>query len=173
MKRKTALRSRLPSKRTNGSQGNLGAGNRVSRAGKKIKKPSTKTLKKKAWREFSIFIRTRDADDHGMVRCITCPTVAHWKLMQAGHFLRGRLNANLFDKRGCWAQCYACNIGRDGNVVEYYEVMLSTFGRETIKELKAQNQITHKWGPTELQAIYEFYKSLNDLNPLVHEKGGF
>lgn len=140
------------------------------RKSKKPKRPKKKTdgqLKKLVWKEFSIFIRTRDADENGLVTCTTCPTNAHWKLQQAGHFVRGRLNANLFDPRGCHAQCMPCNIYRQGNVVVYYKFMLATYGQSVIDELVEQNNKTHKWEAGQLQGLLDFYRGMNKANPLL------
>lgn len=93
--------------------------------------------------------------------------------MQAGHFLRGRLNANLFDERGTNEQCYACNVGRDGNVVEYYEWMLVNHGKPVIDELRQKNNVTHKWIPGELAELLERYRGLNASNPLTRKVGDF
>lgn len=87
--------------------------------------------------------------------------------MQAGHFLRGRLNSNLFDERGTNEQCYACNVGRDGNVVEYYEWMLEHHGKAVIDEMRRKNNVTHKWEPGELQELLNRYTALNAANPLI------
>lgn len=141
-------------------------------AKKKGKRLTTSQLKKKAWVQFSIFIRTRRADAEGMVKCCTCVLVKPWKEMQAGHFLRGRLNANLFDERGVNEQCYGCNVGRDGNVVEYYVWMLANHGQAVIDELRTKNNVTHKWEPGELRGLFEKYRDLNKLNPLLREGNG-
>lgn len=133
----------------------------------KKKRLTTGQLKKRAWKEFSVFVRTRDAREDGMNRCITCGCFYHWKVLHAGHFIRGRLNSNLFDERGCWAQCYGCNVGRQGNVVVYYKFMLAKYGQAVIDELMRQNDQTHKWAPGELQGIWEKYQALNEANPLV------
>jgi hypothetical protein len=137
---------------------------------KRKKKLTTGQWKKKAWREFSVWVRANDATrDLGLERCVTCGTVKHWKELHAGHFIRGRLNANLFDERGCHPQCYGCNVGKQGEVVVYYKWMLARYGQEVIDDLLAQNNKTHKWLPGELQGIYEKYKALNDLNPLLKD----
>lgn len=137
---------------------------------KKVRRVKISTLKRKAWVEFSIFIRTKGADENGFNTCVTCGERKPWKELQAGHFIRGRLNANLFDERGVWPQCYSCNVGAQGNVVLYYKVMLAKFGQDTIDELIAQNNKTRKWLPGELQALFEKYRNLNAANPLVKEK---
>jgi hypothetical protein len=136
----------------------------------KKKRLTTGQWKKKAWKEFSLWVRTRGADEAGINKCVTCGASSHWKWLHAGHFIRGRLNSNLFDERGCWAQCYSCNVGRQGHVVVYYKFMLAKFGQEVIDELMRQNDQTHKWLPGELQSIWEKYKALNAENPLLRDE---
>lgn len=134
----------------------------------KRKKLTDGQLKKRVWKEFSIFIRTRGADDNGFNRCVTCNGGPwHWKDLQAGHFLRGRLNANLFSELGVWPQCYACNVGRDGNVVVYYKFMLAEHGQQVIDDLIEQNNHTRKWQAGELDFLLAKYKALNAANPLI------
>lgn len=133
------------------------------------KKPTDGQLKRRVWKEFSIFIRTRGADSDGMNECVTCGRRLHWKELQAGHFVRGRLNANLFDPRGVQPQCYQCNIHFQGNVIKYYKWMLANFGQAVIDELEAQNNVTRKWQGGELQHLLDFYKGMNKSNLLVLE----
>lgn len=132
----------------------------------KKKRVSVSSLKKKAWAEFSIFIRTRGANTEGMNRCVTCDVKKHWRELQAGHFIAGRLNSNLFDERGCHPQCSLCNVIKAGNGPMYYKFMLKTYGQEAIDELLAQNKQTKKWLPGELEALLEKYSALNKQNPL-------
>lgn len=133
----------------------------------KKKRVSVSSLKKRAWAEFSIYVRTRGANAEGMNRCITCQTEKHWQELQAGHFIAGRLNSNLFDERGCHAQCYSCNVGKHGNGVMYYRFMQRTYGEQVIEELIRQNDQTKKWLPGELVSIRERYFALNQQNPLI------
>ena len=129
------------------------------------KKTDTITIwKKKAWKAFSMFIRLRDRiEEDGYpidyCRCCTCGDIKPWKQMQAGHFLPGRKNSNLFREDGCHAQCYACNVPRNGNGVEYYEFMLRTYGPEKITELKHNNTLTVKYTVDDLKGIYETYRT--------------
>jgi len=139
---------------------------RTSRKGKP-KQPKTSALKKKAWTQFSIFIRTRGADSEGFNVCVTCRIKKYWRDLQAGHFIQGRHNANLFDERGTNPQCYSCNVGRYGAAVLYYKWMLAHYGQEVIDELLEQNQQTRKWQAGELEALLAKYTALNEANPLI------
>lgn len=141
------------------------------KAKKRPKKLTDGQLKKRVWREFSVFVRLRGADDQGFNVCVTCGTRRFWKDLQAGHFIRGRLNANLFDERGCNPQCYVCNIHFQGNVVIYYKWMLEHHGQEVIDALLVQNVGTKKWRGGELQALLDHYKAINEANPLASMTG--
>lgn len=134
---------------------------------KRAKKVSDGKLKKRVWKEFSIFIRTRRADEDGLVLCVTCGSQHHWKAVDAGHFLAGRYNSNLFDERGCNEQCKYCNGPRSSNAALYYKWMLANHGQDVIDELILQNDQTRKWLPGELQALLDHYRSINASNPLT------
>ena len=49
-------------------------------------------LKKKLDKIFSEFIRRRNADHLGRVKCFTCGVEKHWKEQQAGHFQLNRVD---------------------------------------------------------------------------------
>lgn len=132
-------------------------------AHKKVKKESVSTWKKKAWTQVSLFVRQRDADEDGMVRCCSCPNVRHWKQGDAGHFIDGRGNANLYDVRGIHFQCKPCNGSFKnqgiGNVKENYRLfMLERYGQAVIDELEAQNNTTKQFTVQELKQLVETYK---------------
>lgn len=111
---------------------------------------SLKTLKTKAWKLFSEYIRRKYADDSGYVACVTCGSVAHWKQMQAGHFIPGRCNSILFEENGVHPQCRRCNYN-EGNGPEYYIFMEKTYGKDEIDRLRALRHQTVKLSP----AFYE------------------
>jgi len=95
--------------------------------------------KAKAWREFSRYIRLRDAvlttGTTEYAKCVTCGKTFAIERMHAGHFLPGRTNAILFDERGVHAQCIACNIYAAGRQAEYYLYMLGRYGQTVIDDL--------------------------------------
>jgi hypothetical protein len=113
-------------------------------------KQTLKSVKKKAWTEFSIYIRTRDClittgcAFWGL--CITCGKRYHIKLLQAGHFVAGRHNGNLFSEKGTHAQCYNCNINLKGNSLEYRRKIIEIYGTGSDIELEkeAENIVQYK-----------------------------
>ena len=127
-----------------------------------MKKKSIRTMKKKVWHEFSKFIRLRDClkttglKDYG--NCITCGQVVPRSLLQAGHFIIGRHNANLFSERGVNAQCYNCNINLKGNTLEYRRKIIEMYGEGADIELEKEDRETKKFTIPELEELLEYYK---------------
>ena len=114
-----------------------------------MKKKTVSSVKKIAWAVFSHYIRLRDCllttgcASFGL--CITCGKRYHFKLLQAGHFISGRHNANLFSERGTHAQCYNCNINLRGNTLEYRRKIIEMYGEGTDEELEAENKRDKKF----------------------------
>lgn len=108
---------------------------------------------------FSQFIRMRDADWKGYIKCVTCRKYIFWKASDAGHFLPGRKNIILFDERQVHAQCGRCNRFRAGNWDKYYAVMKEKHGQEVIDELIALNNQMKEWKLAELKEKLNHYQS--------------
>jgi len=116
--------------------------------------------KKKAWAEFSRFVRVRDCLlTTGMPfsgRCITCERQFHISYLQAGHCIPGRTNAKLFDKELVFAQCAYCNIIKHGEKKKYEAKMIERYGEKGFEEkIIAAKQIIPNM---DFKAITEEYK---------------
>jgi hypothetical protein len=82
--------------------------------------PSLPTLNKKLWKIFSEYIRRKDADENGMVKCIACGALKHWKEIHAGHYIPKSISLALrFDEVNVNPQCVGCNMFRHGNLTQY------------------------------------------------------
>jgi len=135
-------------------------------SGDQMKKRETvSSMKKKAWKEFSKFVRLRDAIETTKTKthakCISCgKTYPAFGVgcLQAGHFIPGRRALNLFDERGCHAQCYHCNHHLTGNWPRYYDAMVKKYGKKVIEALKKQDKQNHTWSVSELTEIRDKYK---------------
>lgn len=107
----------------------------------------------------SIYIRMRDADDNGNVKCVTCPEVGHWKTFDCGHFIpRGKL-ATKYNEINSHQQCPTCNRLKDGNLHKYEIFIRATYGFEAVEQLKSESRKTVKWMPHEIQEMIEEFKS--------------
>lgn len=124
-------------------------------------KETIKYWKKKAWKEFSWFIRNRGSFD-GYNNCCTCGANHEVKRLQGGHFVPGRHPIILFDERNCHPQCYNCNVNLKGNPRKYDLFMKKRYGQEVIDELdKLDGKTTDKkW--FDYKEIYEKYKKINE-----------
>lgn len=122
----------------------------------KQKKPSVAKLKKKADVVWSQYIRLRDSDRNGMVKCISCDTVKHWKEMQNGHFVTRGVNSLRYDEQNCNGQCVACNMFKSGNLFEYGRQLDLKYGDGTAEALHARRFETHKLKIDELEDIIRY-----------------
>lgn len=122
------------------------------------KTESVSSLKKKAWKLMSEYIRRRDSDWKGFAKCCTCGVIKPWKEQQAGHFLGGRRNSILFDTRNIHAQCSGCNLFKQGNTVKYFRFMQAKYGDEVIEELERLDRIDKQFTPKELKDLIEEIK---------------
>ena len=135
------------------------------------KKHGLRYWKKKAWDEFSKYVRLRDAikTTHTKDRVICCTCGKEYPAfgvgcVQAGHFVPGRGNAILFEENGCHAQCFNCNIRKKGAWPEYMEFMLREYGREEVDRLLALDKTVRKYNPVELEELRDKYREMyNDL----------
>ncbi len=84
----------------------------------KVKKPSITSLKSKADKVFSIYIRTKYSKD-GFGACYTCGKILEFKKTQCGHFVSRVYLATRYDERNCRIQCAGCNIWGHGKPVEF------------------------------------------------------
>ncbi len=129
---------------------------------KKKTRQKLSTVKKQTWVIFSKYIRLREClrttgcSSWGL--CFTCDKRLHIKLLQAGHFIAGRHNANLFSEKGVHAQCYNCNINLKGNTLEYRRRIIKLYGEGIDIELEKQDNEIKKYSIPELIELQEIYK---------------
>ena len=125
---------------------------------RKSKRDSISSLKKKAWNLLSKAIRLEAADKNGICKCVTCDQKKPWKEIQAGHLVSGRTNGVLFDERGIFPQCYACNVCRQGMGAEYTLFIIENYGQGLVDELIQKRRETVRFTKTELKEMIEGYK---------------
>lgn len=108
---------------------------------KVTKKPD---LKAKLDKIFSEYIRLRDADNNGMVRCISCMKIDHWKNVDCGHFVNRGHTSTRYNEKNCNAQCRKCNRFDEGNNIGYARGLVRKYGQQVIEELEIlKHQASH------------------------------
>jgi hypothetical protein len=131
---------------------------------KKKLKPLNK-LEALLWTHFSIYVRTKDADFQGFVKCYTCGRRIHWKEAQAGHYIKRSYKALKFDERNVKPQDARCNLYLDGNQDEFANHLELDYGHGVLQELKALKYQEKRFTRIELNALIEHYKNLNAQRP--------
>jgi NAD-dependent SIR2 family protein deacetylase len=97
-----------------------------------------------AWRNFSAYIRARDAlattGTLEYCKCITCGHVKPIAEMDAGHMIGGRRAGILFDESMVFAQCQTCNRTNGGEYQAFKREMISRNGEEWYAEKERQKR---------------------------------
>lgn len=128
-------------------------------------KSTTASLKKKAWKILSEFIRRSYSDRNGFCRCYTCEKVLDWKTdAQAGHAIGGRRGAVLLDPEIIRPQCVGCNVFGRGNYPIFTTKLIKEKGMDWWEGKLEQSRQVRKWTRSELEEFIETYKEkLNAL----------
>ncbi len=108
------------------------------------------TLRRKAWKLFSKYIRERDKNI-----CFTCGGYAN----QAGHFVHK--DSLDYNEMNIHAQCTRCNLYLSGNQIEYTLRMIDKYGRDRVEELRARRHEVHHWTVGELEGLIEKYSEIS------------
>jgi hypothetical protein len=117
------------------------------------------SLYKKAKTEFQKYVRMRDADDNGWVRCCTCNTAHRWNDCDGGHFIPANATASTtYDERNCHAQCSRCNHFKSGNLIEYTLFMQSKYGNDVVHELREKSKEIKKYKTFDYKEMIAQYK---------------
>lgn len=107
---------------------------------------------------FSRFIRLRDANKHGVIKCIDCGGTAHWTEVDCGHFVpRGRLSVR-WEEKNCAAQLKACNGPFLGRQYEFGKGLDERWGQGTADTMIEAGHQTKKWTSEELEKLIVHYK---------------
>ena len=109
---------------------------------KKEKKKKKVNYKEKLWKIFSQYIRLRDADDRGYVRCISSGKVMFWADCDAGHYIAK--NAGLFfyfNEENVYAQSPYDNRYLHGNLLGYRRGLINRGLEDIADKLEYQGAI--------------------------------
>lgn len=113
-----------------------------------------------AWKYFSLYIRLRDCVEttghREWGKCITCGKTFNFKELQCGHAIGGRGNSILLDEDLCSAQCYACNICRNGEHGRFALKLIDKYDREWYEEalIRSKQPKPMKKSDWEEQAVF-------------------
>ena len=115
-------------------------------------------LKKKLDVLFSQYIRRRNADHLGRVKCFTCGVEKHWKEQQAGHFQSRSHHSTRWDEVNVQVQCIKCNMYRQGEQYKFGMYLDQRFGDGTAEELEYRAKTIVKLNRVDYEEAIERYK---------------
>lgn len=103
---------------------------------------SSNTTQKKLDALFSKFIRQRDADKNGLIKCCACGVLVPWEDSDCSHFVSRQYLYTRYDERNCHASCRKCNRFLEGNKESYSLFLIRKYGPSIFEELNE-----NKWKP--------------------------
>ena len=115
-------------------------------------------LKAKLWNECKRIVRQRYQQPDGAWRCYTCDSrIDQPRNAHTGHFIPSSVCSTemRYDLDNLRVQCYACNIHRSGNWVEFEKRLKKEKGKNFPDTLKSRNESTK--GAMYREDWYEMY----------------
>lgn len=125
------------------------------------KRISFSALEKKLDKEFSDYVRRKDADEGGTVDCVSCGGLFHWREVDAGHFIKRQHRYTRWDERNVKPQCRRDNHFMGGRQDDFAAAIIKEQGQETFEELMQLKYQTKKHSRSEIEEMIEKYKALN------------
>jgi len=123
------------------------------------KKPSRKSIVKKLDKVFSQYIRRRFAVNE-IAKCVTCGKQAHWKELQAGHFMSRKHYSTRYDETNVQVQCSGCNVFRYGEQYKFGRYLEEAYGEGTAEDLQNKSRQITKFSDIRIKEMIEYYNKL-------------
>ncbi len=135
--------------------------------------PHTKLLAK-ADKYFSLWFRANEANENGIVACVTCGKRMMWKMADGGchtgHFESRGHSSVRFMPENCGVQCKKCNTYQEGRKPDFETYLRKRYGNEKVDKIKIFAKMTQKrLSDFELNQIAKYYKT--DFEKIIKIKG--
>jgi len=130
---------------------------------------SISKLKKELDKWFSLFIRLRDCDDLGFVKCFTSGKYYHYKNIHAGHFMSRKCLSTRWCEINVQAQSVADNLFAQGRQYQFGINLDAQFGEGTAEKLQIKSKQTQKFTRADYEEKISYYKLA--VENLKKEKG--
>ncbi len=125
--------------------------------------------KKKADKWYSLWVRLKDSDDNGMVRCFTCGCVKHYKEMHCGHYVPRNILTTRWYSKNTQVQCPGCNLYGNGKPDIFAIELMAKYGTEVLQELNDLRNTIRPMKQFEFEEIAMEYKLA--AKKIAEEKG--
>ena len=120
-------------------------------------KPISK-LKKELDKWFSLYIRLREADDLGFVKCHTSGRYYHYKNIHAGHFMSRKHLSTRWCEINVQPQSAADNLYGQGQQYRFGLNLDAKYGIGTADELEIKSKKTEKFTRVDYEEKISYYK---------------
>jgi hypothetical protein len=120
--------------------------------------PSRKELIVELTKVFNHFIKLKDANSQGFVKCFTCDNVHHISNIDAGHFQGSRKQSVRWDEMNVKPQCRKCNSTNNGMRKEFADRLDEKYGQGTAENLIRKANKVRSYSSSELKDMIEYYK---------------
>lgn len=105
---------------------------------------------------FSQYIRLRDSDENGYVKCPCCGAVNYWTECECMHFMK-RIHKNTrYLEENCYGGCVSCNEFKDGNM-EKYGQFIESIRPGGVELLEEQARVRYDYSVSELKGLISYY----------------
>lgn len=115
---------------------------------------------KEADRVFSLWVRLSRATEDGYGTCYTCGHQAHYKKLQAGHYVSRYVKQLRYEVDNVKIQCPMCNIWKRGDLLTFRENLVRDLGEPRVLELEAKRKELFKPTRTFYEEKISHYKAL-------------
>ena len=130
---------------------------------------SISKLKKELDKWFSLFIRLRDCDDLGFVKCFTSGKYYHYKNIHAGHFMSRKCLYTRSCEINVQQQSIADNLYAQGRQYQFGVNLDAQYGEGTAESLQIKSKQIQKFSRIDYEEKISYYK--NAVKNLKNEKG--
>lgn len=121
---------------------------------------SISKLKKELDKYFSLFIRLRNADDLGFVKCYTSGRFYHYKNIHAGHFISRKCLSTRWCEINVQPQSAADNLFGQGEQYKFSKALDYEYGEGTAEELQEKSREIKKFSRVDYEEKISYYKEL-------------
>jgi len=123
-------------------------------------KKSISKLKKELDKWFSLYIRIKDCNDNGMVKCYTSGRLYYYKEIHAGHFMSRRHLSTRWDEQNVKPQSAADNLFGQGEQFKFGMLLDSQYGEGKAVELQIKARQSFKMSRVDYEEKISYYKEL-------------
>ena len=114
--------------------------------------------KKQADKYCSLYTRRLAADKNGLVVCVTCRGIFHWKNIQCGHYIPRNHLSTRFYHINLAPQCVGCNVYGGGKPDLFALALVAKYGKDILEDLNIQKNKPIKYRISDYQEMIEMYQ---------------